>query len=106
MKDLRSNRQTEGLPGQQTRPEGDDEDSKESGESEDDYTADWEVRVTRSKNQSEIQPDLVQLTCIGQQEICPAPVSRHIESEDTGISAPTSQLSVIRLTVRISMESR
>ena len=63
--DLRSNRLTEGLPGQQARPEGEDAYSEEFGESEDDCTTDGEVRVTPSENQPEIEPDLVQHTCIG-----------------------------------------
>ena len=46
--DFRSNCQTGGLPGQQARPKGEDANSEESGESEDDSTADGEVRVTPS----------------------------------------------------------
>ena len=48
--DLRSNCQTEGLPGTQACPESEDAYSKESGESEDDPTANEEVRVTPSEN--------------------------------------------------------
>ena len=47
---LRSNCQTKGLPRQQARPEGEDAYSDESGESEDDSTADGEVRVTPFEN--------------------------------------------------------
>ena len=49
MKDLRSNCQTEGIPGQQARVEGEDAYSEESGESEDDSTVDGVVRVTPSE---------------------------------------------------------
>ena len=51
MKDLQSNCQTEGLPGQQACVEGEDACSEESGESEDDSTVDGEVRVTPSEKQ-------------------------------------------------------
>ena len=39
--DFGRNCKTGGLPGQQARPEGEDTYSEESGESEDDSTADW-----------------------------------------------------------------
>ena len=65
--DLRRNCKTGGLPGQQARPEGDDAYSEESGESEDDSTADGEIRVTPSGKLKKEQ-DLLQHTCIGQQE--------------------------------------
>ena len=42
--DLGRNCKTGGLPGQQTRPEGEDAYSEESGESEDDFTVDWEKK--------------------------------------------------------------
>lgn len=59
--DLRSYGKTEGVPGGQARPEGNDADSKESGESEADSTADEEVRVTLSKHQPKVEPGLIQL---------------------------------------------
>ena len=57
------NCKTGGLPGQQGRPEGEDEYSEESGESEDDSTADGGESVTPSRK-LEKEPDLVQQTCI------------------------------------------
>ena len=73
----------------------------EFGESEDDSTADEEKRVTRS-GKLEKEPDLVQQTCIGQQEYNPVTISRHVESDNDGVPALTSQLSEIKLTARIS----
>ena len=72
----------------------------EFGESEDDSTADEEKRVTRS-GKLEKEPDLVQQTCIGQQENNPATISRHVESDKDGVPALTSQLSEMRLTPKI-----
>jgi len=86
--DLRSNCQTEGMPEQQARPEGEDVYSEESDESKDDSTADGEERVTLSKTQPEIEPDLVQHTCICQKENNPASISRHVESDNDGRSCP------------------
>ena len=62
--DLRRKCKTGCLPGQQARPEGEDAYSEESGESEDDSTADGGKRVTPS-GKLEKEPGLVQLTCIG-----------------------------------------
>ena len=62
--DLRRNCKTGGLPGQQARLQGDDAYSEESGESEDDSTADWGKGVTPSRKLGK-GPDLVQQTCIG-----------------------------------------
>ena len=47
-KEPRSNRQMEGLPGQQAGPGDEEAYSEESGELEDDSTADGEVTVTPS----------------------------------------------------------
>ena len=86
--DLRSNCQTEGLPGQQMHPEGEDAYSEGSGESEYDSTADGELRVTPSGKQLEIGPDLVQHLCLGQQENNPASISRQVERDDEGSPYP------------------
>ena len=53
-------------------------------ESEDDSTSDEEKRVTPS-GKLEKEPDLVQQTCIGQQENNPVTISRHVEI-DGGVS--------------------
>ena len=82
--DLRRDRQSEALPGQQARPEGEDAYNEESGELEHESTADGEIRVTRSENQPKIEPDLVQHKCIGQQENNPALLSM------TGVPVPTT----------------
>ena len=52
------NCKTGGLPGQQARPQGEDAYSEESGESEDDSTADGGESVTPSRKR-EKEPDLV-----------------------------------------------
>ena len=65
--DFGRNCETGGLSDQQTRPQGEDAYSEESGESEDDSTADGGESVTPSRK-LEKEPDLVQHTCIGQQE--------------------------------------
>ena len=56
--DLPCNCKTGGLPGQQARPEGEDAYSEESGESEDDSTADggkcYPVWKTRKREKSQI----------------------------------------------------
>ena len=65
--DFGRNCKTEGLPGQQARPEGEDAYSEESGESEDDSTADGGKSATPSRK-LENEPYLVQQTCLGQQE--------------------------------------
>ena len=62
--------------------------SEESGESEDDFTADGEVRATPSENQPEIEQVLIQQTCIGQQENNPGTISRHVESDNDWGSSP------------------
>lgn len=49
MQDLPRNRQSEVLPVQQARPEGEDTYSEESGELKDDFVADEGERITRSK---------------------------------------------------------
>ena len=58
MKDLPRNCKTGGLPGQLSRPEGEDANSEESGESEDDSTADGGESVTPSGKHVK-EPDLV-----------------------------------------------
>ena len=67
-------RQSEDLARQQARSEGEDAYSEESGESEDDSTSDGGKRVTPS-GKLEKEPDLVQHTCIGQQEYNPVTIS-------------------------------
>ena len=71
--DLWRNCKTGGLPDQQARTQGEDAYSEESGESEDDSTADGKKSVTPS-SQLEKEPDLVQQTCIGQQENSPVTI--------------------------------
>ena len=61
MTDLGRNCKTGGLPGQQARPQGEDAYSEESGESEDDSTADEGKSVTPSRKLDK-EPDLVQQT--------------------------------------------
>ena len=90
MKDLLRNCKTGGLSGQQARPQGEDAYSEESGESEDDSTADGGKSVTPSRK-LEKEPDLVQQTCIGQQENNPVTISRHVESDNDGVPGLTSQ---------------
>ena len=57
--------------------------SDESGESGDDSTADGWKSVTLSTKLGK-EPDLVQQTCIGQQENKPVTISRHVESDNDG----------------------
>ena len=100
--DLRRNCKTGGLPGQQAHPEDEDAYIEEFDESEDDPTASGGKSVAPSRK-LEIEPDLVQQTCIGQQENNPVRISRHVESDNDGVPALVSQLSEIRLAARISI---
>ena len=100
--DFGRNCKTGALPGQQARPEGEDAYSEESGESEDDSTADGRKGVTPSRKLGK-EPDLVQQTFIGQHENNPVTISRHVASDNDGVPALTSQLSEICLTARISI---
>lgn len=61
---------------------------KFSGESADDSTIDGETRITPSEKQAYIEPYLVTLTCIGQQENNLTSISRHAESYDGKGSIP------------------
>lgn len=80
--------------GQQATPE-DEAYSKVSGELEDDSTA----VTSPAETQPEIEPDLVQFICIGQNY--PASNSKHFESDYREVPAPTIQLSETHLTARI-----
>jgi len=73
-------RQSEALPRQQARPEGEGTYSEDLGESKDDFSADEGERNASFENQHEKDADLVQLPRLGQEVNNPVSVSRPVES--------------------------
>lgn len=63
--DLRRDRLSKALPGQQGRPEEQDAYNDESSESKDVFTVNRGISVTRFRKQREMEPYLVQLPRIG-----------------------------------------
>lgn len=89
-------------PGRQMRPEIKDAHNEESGGSKDDNTADGGVRVAPSEKQQKqqkLEPDIVHLPRMGQQEQNTACVSMSFESDLSRGSCPHES------TFRVSVKS-